>query len=108
MVQIDFPKAYLSGVYILREQGDEVFCSIVNEFGVSALTLKYDREKNRVRISNIIKQMDRFFIRKVLKADFKRIIPEMCGFDEPKDYKYINPRIEITYTFTALGQAPDA
>ena len=108
MVQIDFQKAYISGIYILREQDDGIICSIVNEFGVSALTLAYDATKCKVNILGIIKQLDKFYIRKVLKADFKRIIPELCGFDSPRDYKYTNPRRNITYAFTVFKQAPDA
>ena len=47
-VQIDFEKAYLSGVCLMLQEGGIIKASVVNEFGASALDFSYDLEKKKV------------------------------------------------------------
>lgn len=99
-VQIDFQKAYISGVCIMHQEDDIVSASIMNEFGVSALAYRYDRKSGKVKILNIIKQLDKWYIRRVLKKDLRAIMKLMPTDD---NLKYSNQKYHIIYNFTPLN-----
>lgn len=102
-VRIDIRNAYISGVCIMHSDNDRTLSSIVNEFGVSALTFSYDERNRKVKIINILKQMNKAYIRKVLKSDLKKILPELRDYTAEGSYTYRNPRIDIRYSFTPLS-----
>lgn len=101
-VQIEIKNAYISGLCIMRAAEETITSSIVNEFGVSALTFSYDIRKEKVKIISIMKQMDRFHIRKVLKSDLRKIMRELQTVSESECYDYSNKRIDIQYSFKPL------
>lgn len=98
-VQIDIRQAYLSGICIMQQNDNEVTAGIVNEFGVSALTFRYDTRKGKVRILNILRQMDKPHIRMVLKKDLKVIMSEIYSIPQEECYRYENTRHNIKYNF---------
>lgn len=99
-VQIDIRKAYISGVCIMHEEEDMITASIMNEFGVSALTYRYDTKTGKVRILDILKKMDKWYIKRILKKDLKAIMHEM-PVQEPLTYE--NQKYNIIYHFTPLN-----
>lgn len=95
-MQIDIRDAYLSGICILSQQGNTVVSSIVNEFGVSMMDFTYNPAKDKVKIRNIIKKLNRWYIKLVLKRDIKAMLQVMRdGGNEYYDEKY-----KIRYTFS--------
>lgn len=97
-VQIDFRKAYVSGIGILAMQEGCIEGSVFNEFGVSALAFSYDFRKDKVRLHGVFSKMNKWYIKKVLKRDLVQLMHLL-----PKDvYTYRDEKFEITYTFTPL------
>lgn len=98
-VQIDFGKAYLSGIGILACIDGEVLGSVFNEFGVSALSFSYNPQKDKVKIISVIDKLNRWYIRRVIKRDMKKVI----GVLKEGGSTYTNQKYHITYTFQQLN-----
>lgn len=99
-VQIDFRKAYISGLCLMRQESQQVTASVVNEFGVSALTYRYDAAKGKTKIQSIVKQMNKWYIKRVLKHDLSIIMQQMPA---DSDLVYENKKYKIVYTFSPLA-----
>lgn len=95
---IELPRGYLSGVCIMRCAGDTLRGSIFNEFGVSAMDFVYDRRKDRVRLLSVMKMMDRWYIRRTLRADLRQLFKSMNAGEG----EYRNERRHILYRFTPM------
>lgn len=101
-VQIDIDRAGISGVYIMQEQNDTVLCAIVNEFGVSALSFTYNPVKGRIKIVGCLPQLNKWYIKRILKRDLKSIIPQLQRWNENDPFEYYNPKFSIRYRFDKL------
>jgi len=102
-VQIDFKKAYISGICIMLDEDDMVKASIVNEFGVSALDFTYNKQKKKVKIISVMSKLDHWYIRRVLKADLKNVmvlLPQ--GINTYNDEKF-----NIRYTFNPINETEE-
>ena len=96
---IELPRGYLSGVCIMRCDGDTLRASLFNEFGISALDFIYDRRRDRVRLLSVMQMMDRWYIRRTLRADLRRLLRAMKdGLGE-----YRNERRHILYRITPMA-----
>lgn len=102
-VQIDIDRAGISGVCILREEGDMVLGAIINEFGVSALTFSYNTRRERAKIVDVIPQLDKWYIKRVLRRDLKTMIPQIAESGVNIPYEYLNVKYKIRYRFTPLS-----
>lgn len=99
-VQMDIREAYMSGICIIREEPPVITATIVNEFGVSFASFRYDTAKDRIRILNVIRQMDRPAFRRILKKDFRQILIRWKDAGDDRGttpLKHINERHKITY-----------
>lgn len=96
---IELPKAYLSGVCILKmdEQGVVMGC-LFNEFGISALEFSYRPGDKKVKLLSVIKMMDKWYIRRVLKRDLVKVYQQLLDGKTT----YVNERFHITYTLKTL------
>ena len=72
--------------------------SVVNEFGFSAMDFEYDTQKDKVKIINIVKKLDHWYIKRVLKLDLRILIHNL----RQGIYKHENTKYEITYNFQPL------
>jgi len=93
---IEMPKAYLSGICILLLEEGEIKGSIFNEFGITALDFSYNLQKKKVKLHSVIKMMDKWYIRKVLKKDLAKLM----GTLQQGETEYTNERRHILYRFT--------
>ena len=98
---IELPRGYLSGVCIMRCAGDTLRGSIFNEFGVSAMDFVYDKRKERVRLLSVMKMMDRWYIRRTLRADLRQLFKSMNAGEG----EYHNERRHILYRFTPMNDS---
>lgn len=103
-VQIGINRAGVSGVCILQERAEEVLGAIINEFGISVLSFRYDAKRRSVKIIDAIPQLDKCYIKRVLKKDLKEIVPQLTGEDNPIGCRYCNERHKIEYTFALQAQ----
>ena len=98
-LQIDFGKAYLSGIGIFACVEGDVLGSVFNEFGVSALSFSYNPQKDRVKIISVMGKLNRWYIRRVIKRDMKKVI----GVLKEGGSTYTNRKYHITYRFQHLN-----
>ena len=108
-VQIDIQEAYLSGVCIIRDVEGLLTGAVVNEFGVSAVTFRYNKTKDKVKILSIVAAMKRPGVKVLLKNDLRNIMREYClsevGFKTV--YIYENPKYRMKYNFTPIDYETD-
>jgi hypothetical protein len=97
-VQIDFGKAYISGIGMFAYTDNMIAASVFNEFGVSALSFSYNPQKDKVKILNLAGKLNRWYIKYVLKKDLKKVIKIL----QEGGTSYKNQKYDITYTFTPL------
>lgn len=97
-VQIDVKKAYISGICGMLFDEGKLKASVVNEFGFSAMDFEYDTQKDKVKIINIVKKLDHWYIKRVLKRDLRILIHNL----RQGIYKHENTKYEITYSFQPL------
>lgn len=97
-VQIDFGKAYLSGIGILAYVDGEVLGSVFNEFGVSALSFSYNPKKDKVKILHVVGKLNKWYIRRVIQKDMQKVIRAL----KDGGTTYTNQKYHITYTFNQL------
>lgn len=75
--QMEIRQVCTSGICILKNNDGVIVSSIVNEFGISIMDFAYSEKKDRVKLHNVIKPLDRWYIRPVLKRSLKRVLKVM-------------------------------
>lgn len=87
---IETPKAYLSGICILyHDENDEIKGSFFNEFGISAIDFSFFENKDKVKLHHVVKMMDKWYIKKVLRRDIRELIHQLkLGNECYKDERY--------------------
>ena len=108
-VQIDIQDAYLSGVCIIRDVEGLLTGAVVNEFGVSAVTFRYNKTKDKVKILSLAAAMKRPGVKVLIKKDLRNIMRDYClsevGFKTV--YIYENPKYRMKYNFTPIDYETD-
>lgn len=99
---IDMPRGYISGMCILVKDGDDVKGGVFNEFGVSAINFTYNEKKEKVKILSVIKMMDKWYIRRLLRKDLRHV---MQGLRQGCP-TYENQKYKILYKFNNFQQRP--
>lgn len=67
---IDFRGNGVSGICVLKLRDDGMLVgTLVNEFGIKAMDFTYSPTSGRVKLLNVIKFMDKWYIRKVVQQD---------------------------------------
>lgn len=123
-VQISTPKASISGIMLAAQSDDCINASLVNEFGVSALALSYSKPTGKVRLTQVVKFLDKWYIRPILRRDMAEAIRLLYLRDNASGvpssaasarYDTViadsiislhNKKRNITYTFTPLPINP--
>ncbi len=96
---IEMKKGYLSGVCILAHDGEKINGCLFNEFGISAIDFVYFPKKKKVKLVSVIKMIDRWYIKKILKKDLAQVMESLsCGV-----YEYTNNKFKIDYHFKVLN-----
>ena len=97
---IELPKAYISGVCILVNDEGLIKGSLFNEFGVSALDFTYNPERKKVKLHHVMKMMDKWYIRYVLRKDLAQLMQRL----QQGETSYENQRRHIKYTLIKLKE----
>ena len=97
---IEMDKGYVSGICFLSVEGDTVNGSIFNEFGISVLDFTYLRSRQKVRLEHVIKMLDKWYVKRVLRKDLVQVLENLRkGFSSYRNEKY-----HILYQFTRLDK----
>ena len=95
---IEMRKGYLSGICILLHDGQCVRGSLFNEFGVSTLDFEYTPGLKKVKLLNIAKMLDKWYIKRILRRDLAKVMECL----ETGKMSYQNDKYGINYQFTLL------
>ena len=88
-----------SGVCVLFNEGTVIQGSLFNEFGITALSFSYDIKKEKIKLYSVVKLMDKWYIKKILKKDLKQLMKCLQkGESVYQDEKYY-----VTYSFSTLN-----
>lgn len=98
-VHMEMKRGGLTGVCMMVRDSVEVHANVVNEFGIGLMSFTYDTEKDRVRLHSVFSKMNKWYIRRTLRRDIKKLMHGM----KAGNAIYINPRRGITYRFTPIN-----
>ena len=70
-VAIEARGAELTGVCIVKTDAEGSRGAIVNEFGFHALDFTLSANRRKVKLLNVMEQLDRWYIRKVVRKDLR-------------------------------------
>lgn len=99
-VYIEMPQAYISGIGILKNDGEKIVGSLFNEFGVSSIDFVYYPHRGKVKLLSVMKMLDKWYIRKLLRKDLRLLFESMSHGATT----YSNDRRHITYRFTPMTE----
>ncbi len=68
-VLIEFRNINISGICIIHDERQAVIGSCVNEFGIKMFDFKYDKRKDKFKLFNIVKMMDKWYIKRIVSSD---------------------------------------
>jgi len=95
---IEMPRAYISGVSVLLKEGDVIKGSLFNEFGMTALDFTYDPKRQKVKLHHVMKMMDKWYIRRVIRKDMAQLMRCL----QKGETQYNNERRHINYQFIPI------
>lgn len=110
---METPNAALSGIAIFVEKGDTIKGSFINEFGISAVDFQYIKAKDKIQLVNVIKFLNKWYIKPTLKNDLKQclyvLFPELPKKKVTHEIQQsdsiqtiLNRKRKITYTFSPI------
>lgn len=111
-VSIDMDRAHITGICVLRDTGDEVVGSLINEFGIKAFDFVYDKRKDKTKLKNVIKMLNKWYIKKVLCTDLSVLFREKNNSKQLRKRRLScedaiveleNIKYNITYKFQSIN-----
>lgn len=96
---IDMPQGYVSGVCVLFNEGTVIQGSLFNEFGITALNFSYDIKKEKIKLYSVVKLMDKWNIKRILKKDLKQLMKCL----QKGESVYQDEKYHVTYSFSTLN-----
>mgnify|MGYP003294572440 CR=1 FL=1 len=100
-LQVEIRDSFLSGICIMVNNDGIIASSIVNEFGISLMDFIYSEQKDKVKLCNMIKPLDRWYVKRLLKRSLKGMLKAM----KSGDTEYIDEKNRIKYVFTLNNEA---
>ena len=71
---ITFRGIPITGLCIVRGNGDVVIGSVINEFGIKAFDFVFSKDKGKTKLQNVIKMMNKWYVKKVVSADLSTFL----------------------------------
>lgn len=97
---IEMPKVYVSGICVLLQEDGLIKGSLFNEFGITALDFTYNPQRDKIKLHSVMKMMDKWYIRKVLKKDLRQVMKTL----KEGQTEYTNQRRHIVYRFHGIEE----
>lgn len=110
---LTFRENGISGICALRVGSNGISGTLVNEFGIKAMDFMFKKGDKRVRISNVIPFLNKWYIRKIIVSDLTSFF---LARDDVKDRRrnisvakngdlfLENKRYRISYHFIPIKQ----
>ena len=99
-VRIEMEKGGMTGVCMMLCDSTGLHGNVINEFGVGLLSFTYEPERDKVRLHSVFGKMDKWYIRRTLRRDLRRLLHAMG--DGRATYR--NDRRGIGYSFTPITE----
>lgn len=109
-VRIDTGRAQLTGVCLMRANGQTVAGAVLNEFGIKAFDFTADRKSGKVELINVVGFLNKWYIRRTIAADLSYLLTAQVG-DKSKKYEITvaagvitlqNKKRHLVYEFAPL------
>ncbi len=115
MFDISMEKGHLSGIMITKDRDDAIVGTMINEFGITALSFIYDKHSQKIKLENVIGFMNKWYIKRVLKGDIKYCLHILYDMPVKENNNYvvsktdngisiINSKRKITYSFSPIQE----
>lgn len=113
-ISMDMDKGHISGILLTKRDGDVIVGTVVNEFGITALSFVYSKVTGKIQLENIVGFLDKWYIKRVLKNDIKYAICYLYHLPIKTAKSYTvseydeiitiaNNKRKITYTFSPIA-----
>ena len=99
-VRIEMEKGGMTGVCMMLCDSTGLHGNVINEFGVGLLSFTYEPERDKVRLHSVFGKMDKWYIRRTLRRDLRRLVHAM----RDGEATYRNDRRGIGYSFTPIAE----
>jgi len=96
---IEMPRGYVSGVCVLQKADAVIKGCLFNEFGITSLDFTYYPDRQKVKLHHVVKLMDKWYIRRILRKDMALLMRCM----EEGRTSYRNERRHITYQLNPIA-----
>lgn len=102
----------LTGICVIKKEQEKYIGTFVNEFGIKGFDFMYDVNKNRISLFNVIKFLNKWYIKRTLKKDLKFMITNRSNFKNKKreiaynDSSIVltNNQYDIIYNFNLIAK----
>ena len=101
--RIEMPRGHISGICVLMTEDGVIKGSMFNEFGISSMDFVYHRGEKKVKFVNVIKMLDKWYVRRVLGRDMAHVVNNLLSGIST----YRNEKYKIDYKFTILEDATE-
>lgn len=99
-VRIEMEKGGMTGVCMMLCDSTGLHGNVINEFGVGLLSFTYEPERDKVRLHSVFGKMDKWYIRRTLRRDLRRLVHAM----RDGSATYRNDRRGIGYSFIPITE----
>ena len=90
----------MTGVCMMLCDSTGLHGNVINEFGVGLLSFTYEPERDKVRLHSVFGKMDKWYIRRTLRRDLRRLVHAM----RDGSATYRNDRRGIGYSFIPITE----
>ena len=106
----------LSGITIIKQVDGCVKGIMMNEFGIKVLAFELSRNRNKIKLTDVVALMNHWWIKRIVKSDIKylfNVTTDQIGIEKNRR-KVItangvitleNSRHDITYTFGPMDES---
>ncbi len=114
-IDISVGRGNITGILITKDENKIIPGTIINEFGVSAVSFIYDKNKNKLKLQEVMSMLNKWYIKRVLQKDLRYILQNIYGLPITENNNYlvdeddgqitiINKKRKIIYTFHQIYQ----
>ena len=110
-LEMNFRGHAITGITVIQKEQYEVRGTVVNQMGLKAFDFIYNDTRQKVELHNVIKMMNRWYIRRVLRRDLRFLFSHFSSANERNHTLVVtsdtvrlqNTRQNINYLFTPLA-----
>lgn len=87
--EMEYKASAITGTFIAKTTDDALYGSVVNDFGISVLDFSYSFSKDKVRMINVVSFLNKWYVKRTIKADLKYCLHVVLNIPLKENGKYI-------------------